>query len=131
MVIQVIGSFNKSTLLIFSSPLPPSDELVAGFLSLRTCQVTFLPVCVRTYTLFFELSLPDAGLSRCSAAEMLFKITSHSRPITAGPPKIGGLFTGCSSTKVIISQLHTTEKWIKRTNGHLARLRRLLLHTKL
>jgi hypothetical protein len=47
-IIQIIANFKKSTNLVLSSALPPWDDLVAGFLSLRTRQVTFLRVCVRS-----------------------------------------------------------------------------------
>ena len=57
---MIIANFNKATILTFSSPLPLSDDLNAEFLSLRTCQVICLPVCVCRNTLFVELSLPDA-----------------------------------------------------------------------
>ena len=77
---MIIADFNKATIQIFSSPLPLSDDLVAEFLSLRTCQVIFLLVCVCRYTLFIELSLLDANyfsvFSR-SCAETLFMITSY------------------------------------------------------
>ena len=77
---MIIANFNKATILIFSSPLPLSDDLNAEFLSLRTCQVICLPVCVCRYTLFVELSLPDANYFSVfskSCAETLFMITSY------------------------------------------------------
>ena len=43
---MIIADFNKATIQIFSSPLPLLDDLVAEFLSLRTCQVLNIPTGV-------------------------------------------------------------------------------------
>ena len=121
-LIQVIANFNKSTILIFSSLLPPSDDFVVGFLSLRTYQVTFLAVCVRRHMLFAELGLMFLGVHQVMCGNAVHDhVTLTPNPCRSAKNidwwAIHRLFI---DTSKLFFQVHTTQSWIKSTNDHLA-----------
>ena len=118
--IQVIAI--KSTILIFSSPLPFSDDLVVCFLSLKTYQVTFLAVCVRRYMLFAELGRMFLGVHQVTRGNVVHDhVTLTPNPCRSAENldwwAIHRLFIDIGK---LFFQVHTTESWIKSTNDHLA-----------